>query len=137
MKSCVKLISISIEIVRIGGFVFSLIHYFSWQLPECFMDFIFPNFFTEVFVEILLGSFMIFLALFIIAGLPLCRLLIIKPGKVKNISRIFNQWFSIRFMMLKMDKMNVTIDEFVLKHNQLFGILFIMGSIYLLFQISY
>ena len=80
---------------------------------------------------------MIFLALFIIVGLPLCRLLIINLGKVKNISRIFNQWFSIRFMVLKMDKMNVTIDEFVLKHNQLFGILFIMGSIYLLFQISY
>ncbi len=121
----------------LAGSVFFLTHYFSWQLPEGFMDFMFPNFFTGVFVEILLRSFMIFLALFIIVGLPLCRLLIINLGKVKNISRIFNQWISTRFMVLKMDKMNVTIDEFILKHNQLFGILFIMGSIYLLFQISY
>ena len=35
--------------------------------------------------------------------------------------------------LLPMEKMNFEIDDWVLKYNQLFGVVFVLGSVFILF----
>lgn len=119
-------------IMLVGSGLF-LYHYFTWQFPEGAMQMFVSTLAMAILVEGLIIAVRLFLAVFIIAGLPVWILLIFYPDLLKRVSKMFNLWLSTRLVMLPFIKMHFEIDNWVLKYNQLFGVAFVLGSFFILF----
>ena len=115
------------------GSGFFLYPFFTWRLPEGALTLLFPNHVVSILVDAIMMTIWLFLAVFILAGLPVWILLIVNPDLLKRISKTFNHWYSTRLFLLPLVKMHFEIDNWVLKYNQLFGVLFVLGSVFILF----
>ncbi len=120
----------------IGSGLF-LYHYFTWQFPETALKLLFPNQAESFVAEATMSSIWMFLAVFILMGIPVWVLLIINPDLLKRVSKLFNHWYSTRLALLPLVKMHHEFDKMVVKNNRVFGILFIFGSIYILYTVMY
>lgn len=109
-----------------------LYHFFTWRLPEGALQLLFPDQTVSALMEIVLTTIWIFLAVFIIAGIPLWILLIINPAMLKKLSKVFDHWYSTRLVLLPMETMHYEIDNWILKYSRTFGVIFVLGSMYIL-----
>ncbi|GEM_PF-330039 len=91
---------------------------------------------TETLLDVLQWFIKLFFILLVGAGIPVWILLIGNPQKLKKISTGMNRWISTRLMLLPLENMHYDIDKYVIKHNKIFGIGFIVGSIVLLLSIT-
>jgi len=91
--------------------------------------------YTENLIDILQWTVKLFFILFVGAGIPVWILLIVNPEKLKKISASMNRWISTRLMLLPLENMHYDIDTYVIKHNKLFGLVFIVSSFLLLMAV--
>ena len=87
------------------------------------------NFFLTIAIQFLRWFFIIFIAV----GIPLWILLISYPDRLKKVSSFFNQWISTRKLFSPLMKRNTIVDSFVLKFHKSFALLFIVGSVFILY----
>jgi len=83
---------------------------------------------------ILLESLKWFLIVTIILGFPMWALLAYSPEKLKNVNKKLNTWVNGGLILLPLEKMNHGFDEFVLHYHRIFGAIFILGAVYILFK---
>ncbi len=116
----------------VGSGIF-LYYFFSWQFPVDGGSLFFKTSVGAILAVSVLRTIWLFLALFIIAGLPVWILLIVDPERLKRVSVIFNRWLSTRLAFLPLVKYHFGFDEWIIKNNRVFGSIFFFGSIYILF----
>ncbi|MFQ6677173.1 MAG: hypothetical protein ACE5D0_02530 [Fidelibacterota bacterium] len=114
-----------------------LYYFISWQFPQGALKHLFSSETVAILAEMFFRTIWLFLAIFIIAGIPVWILLIINTDLLKKISHIFNHWFSTRMALLPMVQMNYRIDTWVMKNGRIFGIIFIIGSAFILLKYLY
>lgn len=83
---------------------------------------------------ILLESLKWFLIVTIILGFPMWALLAFSPEKLKSVNKKLNTWVSAGLFMLPLEKMNHGFDEFVLHYHRVFGAIFVLGAVFILFK---
>ena len=117
-----------------GIFIYS---FFTWEFSEQLLQELFTGVENAIIAGIVFEVIKIFLAVFILSGIPVWVLLIFQPELLKRISKVFNHWYSSRLFLLPMVKMHYQFDEMVLKNNRVFGIIFVSGSLYILYSMIY
>ncbi|MFQ6607298.1 MAG: hypothetical protein ACE5EE_02040 [Fidelibacterota bacterium] len=123
-------------VMLLGSAIF-LFYYFTMPFPSGALQFLIPDLRGAVLIEAVIESIWIFLAVFIIGGIPVWILLIYYPDSLKKVNQYFNRWLSTRMAMLPLEKMYFRVDSFVLKYHRAFGVIFVSGALFILFSIVY
>ena len=89
---------------------------------------------VELFQALVLQTLKVFFIIFMIIGIPVWILLIFAPERLKTVSHFFNRWISTRLMLLPLEQMHYEFDSFVFKHPRFFGVVFVLGSVLILFS---
>lgn len=85
-------------------------------------------------IGILLESLKWIFLVSIVLGLPVWFLLAFYPEKLKVINASLNAWISTRLLMLPLEEMHDGFDRYAVKNHRIFGSIFIMGSIFILYM---
>jgi hypothetical protein len=69
-----------------------------------------------------------------VLGLPVWVMLAFNPEQLQKLNKKMNRWISTRLLLLPLERMNSGFDIYVLSHNRAFGMIFILGSVFILYK---